>query len=113
MKIMMKIDVNFGPGFRQGKKVTYFNSREATNISQEPEKASSLNTFPIPPFEAPDPSQTWGSASSTTSSSALSAENAGMNGLMVVGDIHGSLNSLKNALEVGLWAGFCVSLVWV
>jgi hypothetical protein len=100
MKILMKFDVNFGPGFRQGKKVTYFNSRDKAKTSPFKDKH---NVFvPIPPFESPDPSQTYGSASSTTSSSALSAENAGTNGLMVIGDIHGSLNSLKNALEVGM-----------
>jgi hypothetical protein len=112
MKLMMKIDVNFGPGFRRGKKVTYFNSR---NPIDKPEKVkkkttnnlcglnlNNLSSVPFPQFETPDPSVIQGSASSSSGSCALTAENAGMGGLIVIGDIHGSLNSLRSALEVGI-----------
>jgi hypothetical protein len=112
MKLMMKIDINFGPGFRRGKKVTYFNSRDAANESEKTKKKANnlrgldlnnVSSIPLPPFEMPDPSVTQGSASSSSGSSALTAESSGMNGLIVVGDIHGSLNSLKSALEVGIY----------
>jgi hypothetical protein len=121
MKILMKLDVNYGPGYRRGKRVTYFNSKKGvsnnldessiedkdqnnknTKEQEVEDSGDSLFSPPLPPFEAPDLAMGCVSSSSTTLGSPLSSESSGMSGLVVIGDIHGSLTSLKSALEVCL-----------